>query len=371
MDPASDKPAVAASAPIADKTDNAASTTVPPAETTTTSAANTAAPAPTTDACACDIGPERTSNGSATRNGPSLDIDTKRPEDFKGEVQTTNDLPSREDLKKTEDYMVLDRDGKTHTFKSLYTGPNVPRRVLVVFVRHFFCGNCQEYLRTLAESITTDSLLSLPVSTFITVVGCGDPRLIDMYARETGCPFPIYTDPKGQLFAALGMTKTLSPGEKPAYMRKGMLGGAISSIGQGLKQISAGLALKAGDHRQVGGEFLFEPLNIATPITTPQDEKKNIGAGGLDQGIIGDTRSSGAEDDADTGFSEEKKVSWCHRMRSTRDHTEMPELMEVLGLEGQGKPADNPELWKKALSTRKGTGSSLAADMSELTNAQK
>jgi hypothetical protein len=58
-------------------------------------------------------------------------------------------------------------------------------------------------------------------------------------------------------------------------------------------------------------------------------------------------------------------------MRSTRDHTEMPELMEVLGLEGSGKPADNAELWKKALSTRKGTGSSLAADMGELANAQK
>lgn len=156
MDPASDKPAVAASAPIADQTDNAASTAVPPAEKTTTAVTNTAAAAPTTDACACEIGPERTSNGSATRNGPSLDIDTKRPEDFKGEVQTTNDLPSREDLKKTEDYIVLDRDGRTHTFKSLYTGPNVPRRVLVVFVRHFFCGvSCHDSRRYSKESCLT------------------------------------------------------------------------------------------------------------------------------------------------------------------------------------------------------------------------
>lgn len=192
-----------------------------------------------------------------------------------------------------------------------------------------------------------------------------------MYARETNCPFPIYTDPKGQLFAALGMTKTLNPGEKPAYMKRGMLGGALASISQGLKQIQKGLALNGGDFKQVGGEFLFEPLNIATPITTPQDEKKQIGAG-LDQGVAGEGKSSGSGDDgAVEGFAEEKKVSWCHRMRSTRDHTEMPELMEVLGLEGSGKPADNAELWKKALSTRKGTGSSLAADMGELANAQK
>lgn len=70
----------------------------------------------------------------------SLNVDSKRPEDFKGEVQTTNELPRPELLKKIEGYMVLDKHGKTHPFRSLYTGPNVPRRVLVIFIRHFFCG---------------------------------------------------------------------------------------------------------------------------------------------------------------------------------------------------------------------------------------
>ena len=192
-----------------------------------------------------------------------------------------------------------------------------------------------------------------------------------MYARETSCPFPIYTDPKGQLFSTLGMVKTLTPGEKPAYMRKGMLGGALSSIGQGLKQISNGLALKSGDHRQVGGEFLFEPYDLATPITTPQYEQKKIAGNTntLDTGLSGAV--AGGIDGAGEGHAEEKKVSWCHRMRSTRDHTEMPELMEVLGLEGHGRPAEDQEVWKKALATRKGTGTSLAPEMTELTNAQK
>lgn len=133
MDPAAaaDKPVPSSAAvmPPADTNNNAA----PPNGAADSSIpADSTAPAPAA----------RTSNGGSSGRapGPSLDIDTKRPEDFKGQVQTTNELPSPDLLRKTENFIVLDKDGKTHTFKSLYTGPNVPRRVLVVFVRHFFCG---------------------------------------------------------------------------------------------------------------------------------------------------------------------------------------------------------------------------------------
>lgn len=66
--------------------------------------------------------------------------DTVNPIDFQGEVLSNDDLPSRETIRRIGDYTVLDRYGKTHTFKSLYTGRNVARRVLIIFVRHFFCG---------------------------------------------------------------------------------------------------------------------------------------------------------------------------------------------------------------------------------------
>lgn len=68
------------------------------------------------------------------------DDDSVNPQDFQGEVQTNNDLPTVETLRKIETYTVLDHDGKSHTFKSLYAGHNAARRVLVIFVRHFFCG---------------------------------------------------------------------------------------------------------------------------------------------------------------------------------------------------------------------------------------
>ncbi|KAI0421305.1 AhpC/TSA antioxidant enzyme-domain-containing protein [Xylaria grammica] len=268
------------------------------------------------------------------------------PPDFKGEVETNNDIPSPQTLKAIENYTVFDHVGKTHPFKSLYSGHNVARRMLVIFVRHFFCGNCQEYLRTLASSITPEALLGLPVSTFIAVVGCGSHELIDTYVKETGCPFPVYADPTRRLYQELGMVRTFSLGLRPAYLQnKTVAHTVVSGIVQGLKQVKTGLVTKMGDQRQVGGEFLFEPASrtLETPISSPLPD------------VPGQSVAV-----------EEKCVTWCHRMRTTRDHAEIPELMEILGLDGDGKPTRDLKRWRKALTARKGTGLSMASQMGRM-----
>ncbi|EHK25668.1 uncharacterized protein TRIVIDRAFT_31809 [Trichoderma virens Gv29-8] len=298
---------------------------------------------------------------------PSLDIDKSRPQDFDGELSTDNVLPSAAVQKKIEEYLVLDSNGKSRTFKSLYAGNNKARRVLIIFIRHFFCGNCQEYIRTLSQHITPDSLLRLPISTFITVVGCGDPALIDMYAKETGCQFPIYTDPTRSLFDALGMVKTLNMGNKPAYAKKSTSRGIFDSIVQGLKHVPKGLALKSGDHRQVGGEFLYEPFQVSTPITTPQEEQ-HPQFGTLERPGNGNGKAK-----ADEERVEEKQITWCHRMKTTRDHAEIPELLEVLGLDSQ---AHNPDIkdekrWQEAARERKGTGVTMVPEMKRLSQAAR
>ncbi|MCG8388066.1 MAG: hypothetical protein MJA30_21135 [Cytophagales bacterium] len=303
------------------------------------------------------------------------------------------------------EYIVLDRLGKSHQFKTLYTGKNVARRVLVVFVRHFFCGvsfiarippscrsggggvgrrfwrltttllkNCQEYVRALSAAIRPESLLRLPISTFIAVVGCGAPELIDTYAAETACPFPIYTDPTCKIYSALGMTRTLSLGVKPAYIRKSLASTVATGVMQGLKQVRTGLATKAGDQKRVGGEFLFEPFSVTSPMDEPQHHsaagvhrKPSVGLNSLGDGTL--RHEATQERDG----IEEKRVSWCHRMRTTRDHAEIPELMEVLGLDAGFLDEAVPEAgvsdgkrWNKALEQRKGTGVSLASEMSKL-----
>ncbi|KAI8630011.1 hypothetical protein F5Y19DRAFT_67924 [Xylariaceae sp. FL1651] len=293
------------------------------------------------------VSPEDTTQSAAVANDESVN-----PPDFQGEVQTNNDIPTLQTLRTIESYTVLDRNGKTHPFKSLYSGRNVARRVLVIFVRHFFCGNCQEYLRTLSASITPEALLGLPVSTFIAVIGCGSHELIGAYVKETNCPFPVYADPTRRLYQELGMIRTLNMGSRPAYLQdKSVAHTVISGIIQGLKQVKTGLVMKMGDQRQVGGEFLFEPASqtLDTPISSPLHEvDKNLDLG------------------AETEKIEEKCITWCHRMRTTRDHAEIPELMEILGINGDGPPVRDVKRWQKALKARKGTGLSMASQMGRM-----
>ena len=233
------------------------------------------------------------------------------PADFKADIKVTNNPPTKGDLEKVADLPVLDQNRKKYTFKSLYAdNENGPRRVLVIFIRHFFCGvcmpppphflatrdtdnhsqNCQEYLRTFASSITPESLSALSIPTEVVVIGCGQPHLIPTYVQETGCPFPIYADPTRKLYRLFRLTSTLNLGKSPEYMQRSFISMVMSSFFQELR--SGRNMLSGGDFRQVGGEFLFQ----------------------------------------------NGKVTWCHRMKSTRDHAEVPLVRQQLGLDDTPPP---------------------------------
>jgi len=332
--------AVSAGAPFAKRARTVSTTTGD-----LTSMANPAA------AAEKDSADDMPSKSSINTSVPGSTSEGNSPIEFVGDLNTNNDIPSREELKRIEDLSVLDRDGKLIPFKTIYTGSNVARRVLVIFIRHFFCGNCQEYVRTVTESISPESLLHLQVPTFIAIIGCGAPGLIPMYQAETNCPFPIYADPTRRLYDSLGMIRTLNLGTRPDYQRRGTIKGALQSIKQGIGALKGGKAFQAGDMHQVGGEFLFEPLNLATPICSPSDEPQDKQLGGFSGGNL--------------GFEgEEKRVTWCHRMRNTRDHAEIPELREVLGLDGEGVPGNDRKRWMRAMKERKGTGLSTRTSTS-------
>lgn len=170
-----------------------------------------------------------------------------------------------------------------------------------------------------------------------------------MYQEATNCPFPIYTDPTRKLYDELGMMRTLNLGTRPEYQRRGTLLGMAQSVVQSLKQIKSGNLFQGGDYQQVGGEFLFEPVRMATPITSPADGPlEGMHANG---GILGNGDKMGENE----GF-EEKRITWCHRMKNTRDHAEIPEIREILGFDELVEGGKNQKRWSKALSERKGTG---------------
>lgn len=262
------------------------------------SAPSNAAPRASTSA---DADAPTTPPFSPSSTTPVLEKDPEL--DFTGNVDVNNDIPTDKDIKKVEDMLILDAKGQSRPFKDLYQGKGVASRQLIIFIRHFFCGNCQEYLRELSASISPESLLTLPEPTFITVIGCGRPDLIDMYTSETACPFPLYADPTRKLYDVLGMTRTLELGKKPNYIQSNLFVTSVQSIIQGLKTGSN--ALKGGDYKQVGGEFLFE----------------------------------------------DGKCVWAHRMRNTRDHAEIETLREVLGLE-EKKPVIRKR-WSHGIKTVK------------------
>jgi hypothetical protein len=60
--------------------------------------------------------------------------------EFSGSIRVSQKVPTRADLDKVADIPVLDAEGRSRTFRSLYSSESGSKRVLIVFVRHFFCG---------------------------------------------------------------------------------------------------------------------------------------------------------------------------------------------------------------------------------------
>jgi hypothetical protein len=102
----------------------------------------------------------------------------------------------------------------------------------------------------------------------------------------------------------------------------------------------------SGVKYQVGGEFLFEPLTIDTPSPSTSSADANSPRPESNFHVPRTPRTP--------AVGEEKIISWCHRMRHARDHVELPELREVLGVQGPGGPGMHPKRWAKALTERKG-----------------
>ncbi len=182
---------------------------------------------------------------------------------------------------------VLDSKGTSHLFSTLYTSDDHNQQTLFIFIRHFFCGICKEYISGLSQAggITPNELSA--ANKRLIIIGCGQPSLIEQYVKDTDCPYPIYADPTQKLYDAFGMIRTLSLGDKkPDYVKSSFLSNLAKST---LSTISAGSCMfQGGDIKQVGGEYLIN-----------------------NQGDI----------------------IWSHNMNNTRDHVEVKELRKILTLD--------------------------------------
>ncbi|KAK6527938.1 hypothetical protein TWF281_009199 [Arthrobotrys megalospora] len=166
-------------------------------------------------------------------------------------------LPSQPEWDKALSLPIVDGDGEIHSFESLIQPDHEIGTVLVIFVRHFFCGLCKNYIESLSPLITPETLKSQ--RTRLIIIGCGGYSMIKPYTEELKTPFPIYTDHSRAIFKTLGMGRTLQgPAKKPAYVKTTVVEMGLKAFKHVMRSAIHGGALwEAGDMSQVGGEWFI------------------------------------------------------------------------------------------------------------------
>ncbi|KAK4056913.1 hypothetical protein OIO90_002163 [Microbotryomycetes sp. JL221] len=185
---------------------------------------------------------------------------------------------------------VVDEQGGTIPFGHLAMPEK--GRVIVLFIRHFYCGLCMDFLSFLKARVSLEDLQRADVK--LIVIGNGDYTMIKGYREMLELPFPVYTDADKKTYNALGMTRrTLDAGKfdkPPEYIIRGMFSNVVGSIKSAFK--IGKLSSSSGDIRQIGGEFVFGP---------------------------------------------QKTVLYTHRMENTRGHAPINEIMDAAGVQFSDK----------------------------------
>lgn len=190
--------------------------------------------------------------------------------------------PKKVELYEASLLSVRDENGHKVRFGHLFE----EKRTIVCFIRHFWCGQCQNYVEAVTK-VKPEVLAKFNMN--LVIISNGSWKMIKSYRKLLGnaCPYPIYTDRAKHVYTALGMTlRTWDAGkerDRGAYIQHSLGASAIASIKSGVK-----LPLRPpGDQQQLGGEFILGP--------------------GL-------------------------KVEFCHRMKTTRGHAEIEEVLASVGI---------------------------------------
>ncbi|WWC61221.1 uncharacterized protein I303_103801 [Kwoniella dejecticola CBS 10117] len=190
---------------------------------------------------------------------------------------------------------ILDQDGTKTTLGDLIKG----KKVILIFIRHFWCTNCQVYTYQFGKSIPPSSL---PSGVEAYIIGCGSSAPIPTYIQNTQSPYPVYTCPSLDLHRIFDFTRTLKGPPSPSSSRaddqdrKTYLDG----VGGGTKR--TWLAIKQN--------LFTNPLHGSDKVRGPSDQ-------------------NGGE----VVFEQDGTCSYIHRMQNVVDHTELKDLAEIIGAE--------------------------------------
>ncbi|KAF9561988.1 hypothetical protein CPC08DRAFT_663723, partial [Agrocybe pediades] len=198
-----------------------------------------------------------------TTAGPTPIISTSLPTEW--------ELPTQAQIREAASLQITKEDGKRVTFSSLFENT----RTVVVFIRHFWCPSCQDYMSSLKSIVKPEMLSAWPsgsgkdsedlkkkLVSFV-VIGNGSYGMIQKYKRMFALPFEVYTDPTMAIYKVLGMGKDGSDDyhmhhKSGGYVKHGLMGGIAMVV---VRAIKVGMPVweKGGDISQLGGEFIFGP----------------------------------------------------------------------------------------------------------------
>ncbi|KAF9484357.1 hypothetical protein BDN70DRAFT_849873 [Pholiota conissans] len=209
-------------------------------------------------------------------------------------------LPSEEEIRQAATLQVTCEDGTRVSFGSLFAA----HRTIAVFIRHFWCPLCQDYMSSLKALVQPEMLSRWSEAPDVrgrlvsfVVISNGAHGMIRKYRRMFGLPFHVYTDPTLELYKVLGMGRDGDDGHRHlasakekrggGYVKRGLMGGIAMVV---VRAIKVGMPVweKGGDIGQLGGEFIFGP--------------------GL-------------------------KCSFAHRMQTTKGHAPIEDVLEAAGID--------------------------------------
>ena len=202
-------------------------------------------------------------------------------------------LPTEAQLRRAAALPLTGADGTSVRFGELFTA----HRTAVVFIRHFWCPLCQDYMQSLCARVRPSLLARWAQGgtegglVGFVVIGNGAHGMIRKYRKMFGLPFAVYTDPGRAVYRALGMGCAQDDGHRhmprrqagiprglgaPAvvsvelattggaaqrtggYVRHGLVGGIARVVVRALR-VGMPVWEKGGDIGQLGGEFVLGP----------------------------------------------------------------------------------------------------------------
>ncbi|XP_069744527.1 peroxiredoxin-like 2C [Narcine bancroftii] len=155
------------------------------------------------------------------------------------------------DIKAAADCFVVDRYGRKISFPALYE----EKKAILVFVRHFLCYTCREYVEDLAK-IPQKYLKDAGVR-LIVIGQCGHDH-IQGFCALTGYTHEIYSDPERKIYKSFQMKQeeTFYQAVRSPHVKSSTLTGIFKSMWSAMKNPAFDFQ---GDPRQQGGALIIGP----------------------------------------------------------------------------------------------------------------